>query len=169
MLGGFLTRYNRKFAVPAVQPGSAYRRVGKGFVPARVFCFKYYRVVGADNVVRFGEHRMQIMPTNGRASYARVRVEVHEMLDGGVAVYYQGNCLVTKAAPSEAPMLRARNMPRVVPVTVNPVEVMVSGKSAKKRVKLKSSAKTKPSTGHPWRRPFKVHIDRGDKFTEQLG
>lgn len=161
VLGGFLTRYNRRFAVPAAQPGTAYRRIGKRFVPAQVFCFKYYRVVGADNVVRFGEHRIQIMPTNGRASYARIRVEVYEMLDGGVAVYYQGKCLVTQAAPPEAPVLRARNISRVGPMTVNPVKGSISDKNANKSVQPNHSAKVKPGPGHPWRRRFKVHVDRG--------
>lgn len=161
VLGEFLTRYNRRFAVPAAHPGSAYRHVGKGFIPARQFCFKYYRVVGADNVVRFGEHRIQIMPTNGRASYARVRVEVHELLDGGIVVYCQGKCLVTQAAPPEAPVLRARNMPRVGSMTVNPGKETVSQKSVRKPAQPKSPAKTKPGLNHPWRKPFKIHIDRG--------
>jgi hypothetical protein len=47
-----------------------------------------------------------IMPSNGRLSYARARVEVHERLDGSLAVYYEGHCLATSHAPPEAPMLR---------------------------------------------------------------
>ena len=81
VLRDFLPRYNHRFAVPAAQPGSAYRQPVEGFIPDEVFCFKYYRTVGLDNVVRFGEHRLQIMPTNGRLSYARARVEVHEKME----------------------------------------------------------------------------------------
>jgi hypothetical protein len=65
-------------------------------------------MVGADNVVRFGRNRLQTLPTNGRLSYARARVEGHERLDGSLAVYYQGHCLTTKPAPLEAPVLRLR-------------------------------------------------------------
>ena len=86
----FLPRYSQRFSVPAVQPGSAYRSPEEGFIPDEVFCFKYYRRVDVDNVVCFGGHRLQIEPTNGRASYARARVEVHERMDGSLAVYYQG-------------------------------------------------------------------------------
>ncbi len=73
---------------PAAQPGLAYRQPPEGFIPDEVFCFKYYRTVGLDNVVRFGEHRLQIMPTNGRLSYARARGEIHERLvpTSGLAV-----------------------------------------------------------------------------------
>ncbi|MFH0913968.1 MAG: ISNCY family transposase [Chloroflexota bacterium] len=108
VLWDFLPRYNRRFAVPAAEPGSAYREVGEGFVPDEIFCFKYQRTVGADNVVRFGKHRLQIVPSNGRASYARCRVEVHERLDGSLAVYYQGKCLPTRVAPPEPVVLRAQ-------------------------------------------------------------
>jgi len=89
VLWDFLPRHNKRFAVPAAQFGSAYRQPGEGFNPDEVFCFKYYRTVGLDNVVRFGGHRLQIMPTNGRLSYARARVEVQERLDGSIAVYYR--------------------------------------------------------------------------------
>jgi hypothetical protein len=91
VLRGFLPRYNQGFAIPAVEAGIAYRQHGERFIPDEVFCFEYYRTVGADNVVRFGRDRLQILPTNGRLSYTRA----------------------------------------------------------------------KPAPDHPWRRPFKVHIDRG--------
>ena len=86
LLRDFLPRHNQKFAIPAAQPDSAYRQPKEGFTHDEVFCFKYYRTVGSDNVVHFGEHRLQILPTNGRLSYARARVEVHERLDGSLAV-----------------------------------------------------------------------------------
>jgi len=90
VLWNFLPRYNQRFAISATQPGSAYRRPDEGFIPDELFCFKYYRTVGRDNVVRFLEHRLQIMPINGRLSYTSARVEVHERLDGSLAVYYRG-------------------------------------------------------------------------------
>jgi hypothetical protein len=63
VLLNFLPRFNQRFAVPAREPGLAYRPVPDGFNPDEVFCFKYERTVGKDNVVRFGGHRLQIMPT----------------------------------------------------------------------------------------------------------
>jgi hypothetical protein len=63
VLWDFLPRYNQRFAVPAKEPGSVYHQPGQGFSPDEVFCFEYRRTVGRDNVVRFGEHRLQIMPT----------------------------------------------------------------------------------------------------------
>jgi hypothetical protein len=80
-----------------------------------VLCFKYVLVVGADNVVQLGEHRLQLLPIRQRPSYARRPVEVHERLDGSLAVYHQGCCLATQPAPPTAPQLRARKAPRPRP------------------------------------------------------
>jgi Integrase core domain. len=161
VLWDFLPRYNQRFAVPAAQAGSAYRQPEEGFIPDKVFCFKYYRTVGSDNVVRFGGHRLQIMPTNGRLSYARARVEVHEKLDGSLAVYYQEDCLATKPAPPEAPVLRARNGARVIPGITDLGKSAAPAIIGKKTLEPKVPRHTKPGPNHPWRRPFKVHLDRG--------
>ena len=48
MMQDFLPRYNSRFALPASQPGPAYRPPVPGFIPQEVFCFKYQRTVGAD-------------------------------------------------------------------------------------------------------------------------
>jgi len=159
VLWHFLPRFNERFAVAAREPGLAYRPVPDGFNPDEVFCFKYERSVGKDNVVRLGGHRLQIMPTNGRLSYVKANVEVQERMNGSLAVYYKGQCLLTKQAPPEAPVLRARSTAR-----------FIAGASDSRELALCIAAKTaKPNTGHPykpapdhpWRRPFRVHIDRG--------
>lgn len=153
----FLPRYNQRFAVPAKEAGLAYRKPPEGFNPDEVFCFKYQRTVGLDNVVRFGEHRIQIIPTNGRLSYAKAKVEVQERMDGSLAVYYKGQCLATRLAPPEAPLLRARNFKRAMP-----------GGSESGYAKIVTAAKKpsspkapwKPGPDHPWRRRFKMYVDR---------
>ncbi len=136
VLWDFLPRYNRRFAVPAAEPGSAYRPIEEGFVADEIFCFKHQRTVGADNVVRFEGHRLQIVPTNGRASYARCRVEVQERLNGSLAVYYQGKRLTTTSAPLEPAALRAR---------AKAVETVAVGTASP------AASSHKPSADHPWR------------------
>jgi hypothetical protein len=115
LLATFLPRYNTQFGVPARELGRAYRPLERGCDLEQICCFVYYRTVAADNTVRLGEHRIQIQPGPGRMSYAKTRVEVQERLDGALAVYYQGQCLATKAAPEEAPVLRARATGRPAP------------------------------------------------------
>jgi len=136
VLQGFLPCYNAKFAVPAAEPGSAYRQAGDGFTADEIFCFKHRRTVGTDNVVRFEGHRLQVVPTNGRASYARCRVEVHVRLDGSLAVYYQGKPLITRTAPPEPRVQRAANLPQII---------VASTKSP-------ATFNHKLTVDHPWRR-----------------
>jgi hypothetical protein len=63
--------------------------------------------------VSFAGQRLQIRADPHRRSYAHARVQVHERLDGSLAVYHAGRCLRTIPAPAEAPLVRARTGPRV--------------------------------------------------------
>jgi len=158
VLWDFLPRFNKRFAVPARGPGSAYRQIPDSLNLDDVFCFKYQRSVSKDNVVRFGEHRLQIVPTNGRSSYVKAKVEVHERMDGSLAVYYKGQCLLTKPAPPEAPVLRARNIPRFIPGSSESLES--APPTSNKILKPKATRPYKPAPNHPWRRSFKMYIDK---------
>ena len=159
VLWDFLPRFNERFAVPAREPGLDYRPVTDGFNPEEIFCFKYERSVGKDNVVRFGGHRLQIMPTNGRLSYAKAHVEVHERMDGSLAVYYREQCLLTRSAPPEAPVLRTRSTSRFIPGASDSRDI--ASCVATRTAKPKYGRPYKPAPDHPWRRPFRMHIDRG--------
>ena len=140
----FLPRYNRRFTVPAAQPGSAYRPTHPAFIPQEVFCLKYRRTVGSDNVVRFKCRRLQIHPGKDRASYARAKVTVHESFDGSLALHYKGQRLATTQAPPDSGQLRS-NRPTS--------DFMV------KRFLHKHGHK--PSPHPPWRRPYKAFHDKG--------
>jgi len=155
----FLPRHNQRFALPASEPGLAYQKPPQGFNPDEVFCFKYQRTVGRDNVVRFGEHRLQIMPTNGRSSYVKAKVEVHERMDGSLAVYYKGQCLLIKPAPPEAPVLRVRNTIRFIP-GVDTIQQPAQSAVASKPLEPKSTCHYKPAPDHPWRRAFRMYVDK---------
>jgi hypothetical protein len=139
LLCDYLLRHNQKFAVPAAETGSAFRPLEKDL--DEVFCFKYQRSVSLDNVVRFGPDRLQVLPDNGRYSYARARVEVHQALDGSLTVYYQGQRLNTRPAPDEAAALRKT----ALSASANPVQRRYA----------------KPAPDHPWRGKFRVHKDGG--------
>lgn len=132
VLADYLPTFSRDFQVTPLKSGLAYRKIGNDFIPDKYFCNKYKRVVGGDNVVRFNGKRLQIMPLNGRASYAHARVEGHEKLDGTLAIYYQGEYLSVRSAPAEAPLQRVKapdvKMPDVV----------------KRKIVI-------PAPNHPWR------------------
>jgi transposase len=140
VLAYFLPEYNRKFGITAREPGSAYQKIPEGFKPEEIFCFKYQRVVGADNVVCFYGYRLQILPSEDRVSYARCIVEIHSRLDDSLAAYYRGRRLNTIPAPFEPAKLRE---PVLVPIT--------SGRHY-----------AKPSANHPWRGKFRVFNDKAN-------
>jgi len=155
VLWDFLPRFNVRFPVPTAQPGSAYVKPDERFVPEEVFCFKYERTVGIDNVVQFGEYRLQIMPNAERTSYARARVQVHERMDGSLAVYYQGHCLVSQSAPSEARVLRTRKyrMPDGLTQDMpSPSMPSISAKPLEPILARQVPGPVRPSHNHPWRR-----------------
>ena len=68
ILKSFLPEYNQRFRVSPGETGSAYRKPEADFKPDEYFCYKYPRTVGSDNVVRFVNHRLQILPNPERAS-----------------------------------------------------------------------------------------------------
>lgn len=148
-LAKFLLRYNQRFAVPAAKPGSAYLPTLPGFVADEVFCLKYQRTVGSDNVIRFKNRRLQIYPGIDRPSYARAKVTVHEGFDGQLAVYYKGQRLVTAVAPKDASQLRASK-----PTDDHLVE------------RFLKRPPWKPAPNHPWRRSHKTYHEQ--RVTESL-
>ncbi len=84
---GYIGELNRKFAVAAAQPESA-------FVPAsgkdleRIFSVQQERVVNRDNTVSVGGRVLQIERVRWRGTLAGCRVIACEHLDGTVSVYY---------------------------------------------------------------------------------
>jgi transposase len=159
VLWDFLPRFNRRFGVPPAQEGSCYRPLPEGCDPDSLFCFKYLRTVAADNTVSLGKHRLQLLPSRERGSYARAEVEVQERLDGSLVVCYQGRKLASQPAPAEAPLLRARQCRRSrgngmiqegVVRKEEPAPAEGEGRS-----EPQPQSQQPPASNHPWRRPLK--------------
>jgi homeodomain-containing protein len=83
----YIAEFNRKFAVGAAQPESA-------FVPARgkdlerIFSLQYERVVNRDNTISCANRLLQIERTRWRGTLAGCRVLVCEHRNGLLEVYY---------------------------------------------------------------------------------
>ena len=144
MLHRFLPRYNRRFVVPPAEPECAYRPVDPGLNLATVFCLKHMRTVGTDNVVRFKGRRLQVHPSHHRTSYARTRVEVHERMNGSLAIYHQSMRLTTTIAPLEAPALRALSNAQQQAAVISELQTQSP-----------TTHHHKPAPDHPWRTSFK--------------
>lgn len=152
-LPAFLERHNARFSVHADDPGQAYRPLDPTLDLDRVLSFRYRRVVANDNTVQFAGRVLQIPPGSWHRSYARARVTVHELLDGGLGVWYQGGWLLRTTASALPPTLRARRRPSArTPANtlvnpVNPAQLSLPTPKAKPS----PNAKRKPAPDHPWR------------------
>jgi transposase len=154
-LTAFVPRFNARFRVPASEASSAYRPLAAGVRPETVFCFKYRRTVAPDNTVQLGEQRLQLLSGPTRRSWVRAQVEVHERLDGRLAVYHQGALIATTAAPLEAPTLRAR----AGRLTASPAAPSGPVSAARPVPHAQPAPATptpatprRPAADHPWRR-----------------
>ena len=99
--------HNRRFTVEAADVTSAWRPVRAGLDVARVCSFRYEATVQNDNTVRLHGLVIDVPPGPRERSYARLRVEVRQFLDGSWHVYHQDRRIATHAA-SEVAELRAR-------------------------------------------------------------
>ncbi len=83
----YLAEFNRKFAVPATQRGTAFVPAPKGRLE-EIFTIQHERTVNRDNTVVLGHQVFQIEKTRWRATLAGCRVMVREHLDGTVSISY---------------------------------------------------------------------------------
>lgn len=162
VLWNFLPKFNARFAVPAMTEGTAYRALMATPLTEQLFCFKYLRTVAADNTVQLGEHRLQLPAGTSRISFARCRVEVHERIDGSLAVYYQGELVASREAPAEAPILRTRGYQRP--------PLGESDEALHQRIRAAQQlppaiVNGRPTKNHPWKSGLQK---RQDRIAEQL-
>lgn len=120
VLEAFLPRFNQRFGVPAAQHETGYRPVDPTLDIDGILCFKEQRRVARDNTVQYHGKTLQIFPGPERRSYAGVRVEVQERLDGRRVVCYRGKVLNPKEAPSLATYLREQS--HILQEEVPPIE-----------------------------------------------
>jgi hypothetical protein len=82
----FIADHNRRFAVAAAEPGSA-------FVPfagslADILCVQEDRVVGHDNTVRYDGRTLQIPEQRHRHHFVKAKVRVHRYETGDLAIFH---------------------------------------------------------------------------------
>lgn len=116
----YMAEFNRRFAVAAVQPGSAFLPLA-GQDLERIFAVQHERVVHGDNTVEFAHRVLQIEKSPWRNTLAGCSVVVYEHLDGTLSVGY-GPHLVGRFNPEGAPLPRNTRRPNAVekPVATPP-------------------------------------------------
>ena len=97
----FVPDFNRRFTERPALKETAFVRVG-GKDLDLVLSIQHERVVGNDNVVRLRGLELQLPPTRLRPTLARCPVTVHELLDGTIAVSFQGRAVARFASDGSA-------------------------------------------------------------------
>jgi transposase len=106
VLAVFRADHNRRFAVRPAEVTPAWRAVRRGTDLERICSFHYAATVLNDNTVRLEGMVIDIPPGPRKRSYAGVRIELRQFLDGGWRVY-RGDTLIATAAPTAPGELRA--------------------------------------------------------------
>jgi hypothetical protein len=88
----FIDDFNRRFAVTPREAGSAFSGLA-GINLRLVVSEQHERVVQKDNTVLFDRLHLQLPASTQRISWARCPVLVHELVDGTLAVSFQGKLI----------------------------------------------------------------------------
>jgi hypothetical protein len=158
----FLEDFGRRFSHPPASPAPAWRPAPRDL--DRVLSCRYARTVARDNTVSLPGRWVQIPPGPGRRSYAGCRVEVRELLDGHLMVFYQGLLLATQRPPDGHFVLKPRSHPshdresarrrqgRRVHALRRAVAALatVTAPAAPGRTQRRAT----PTPEHPWRQTF---------------
>jgi len=130
----YIAEFNRRFTVPAEQPGHAFLPV-RGKNLDLVFSLQQERTVNQDNTVQIGPRILQIEKSHWRATLAGCRVTVYQHLDGTWSIGYgphlvgrynrEGLPLQFETQPQHQPLgrrgsLRSPRLPRPNTTTSKP-------------------------------------------------
>jgi hypothetical protein len=122
-LEGFIPRFNTRFALPAGD--TEHDWLSAPADPDWFLCAKYVRTVANDNTVRLGGEIIDIPPAAHRTTFAKARVEVHELRDGTMRVIHEGRVIAEKTPDPGFVRLHSRGQdglkePGQLPVTPLP-------------------------------------------------
>jgi len=105
-LSSFVPRFNARFSRQAADSQTEWLAAPRDL--EWHLCAKYRRTAGNDNTVRLGERVIDVPAGPNRATWAKAKVEVHELADGRVRIVYQGQVIAEQTAPEGFERLRPR-------------------------------------------------------------
>jgi transposase len=101
VLARFCADYNQRFARPAAEAASDFRRLPRRFDLARCLSLLYQRVVAADHTVTLGAQSIALPPLPGHRGYAGETVELSHQLDGVLRIFRGEVLLLALPLPLE--------------------------------------------------------------------
>jgi len=106
---GFIDDFNVIFAQVPENTHHLWRKLPRGTDLDRILSFKYEATVANDNAIRLAGVIIDIQPGPNKRSYAGLRVELRQLLDGSWRVYYQDKLIATAPATRVAEPIRAKH------------------------------------------------------------
>ena len=104
----FGDEFNARFAVPPEDAHPLWRKLPRGTDLDRILSFNYEATVANDNAIRLAGIIIDIPPGPNKKSYAGLKVEVRQLLDGSWRVYYQDKHIATAPATQVVEPIRAK-------------------------------------------------------------
>jgi transposase len=111
----YIAAFNQKFAVPAAEKGTAFRRTTRSDLDW-IFTVQTERVVAKDNTIAVADRHWQLEKSRFRSSLAGCTVTIHEHLDGSVSIRYGPHVVgrfgvAGQASTSQTPESRGKGGP----------------------------------------------------------
>jgi len=134
-LPSFLQAHNDRFAQPA-QTEPVWGRAPRQSERERILSLCYPAKVGSDNAVRLDGMILDIPPGPHKRSYAKLPVEVRQLLDGRWRVYYRDRVIAEAAATQIAELTRTRRRRKDIPAAHDDVWVFLASKPSAQELDL---------------------------------
>ncbi len=183
VLQEFLPRFNKRFAVAAEQPETAYRPVPEDLSLTETVSIHHTRKVARDNTVKYQWRVLQLLPGAERPSYAGLQVEVLERADGELMIRYLGEIIDFQEGDPPAASLWGEGTGRApLPDEPQPASGSASShldedqrkllatldSSVEKRAKARKATKKATAKGRPVKeKPVRHQLHRKPTPTQQ--
>ncbi len=135
-LPGFLQAHNERFAQAPAQAESAWGKAPKPAALERILSLCYPAKVSPDNAVRLDGMILDIPPGPAKRSYAKLPVEVRQLLDGRWRVYYRDRVIAEAPATQIAELTRTRRRRKGFPAAHDDVWVFLASKPSTQELDL---------------------------------
>jgi transposase len=135
-LPGFLQAHNERFAQAPAQPKPVWGKAPKQSERERILSLCYPAKVSPDNAVRLDGMILDIPPGPHKRSWAKLPVEVRQLLDGRWRVYYRDRVIAQAPATQIAELTRTRRRRKDIPAAHDDVWVFLASKPSTQELDL---------------------------------
>jgi len=135
-LPGFLQAHNDRFAQAPAQPEPVWGKAPKPAQRERILSLCYPAKVSSDNAVRLDGMILDIPPGPNKRSYAKLPVEVRQLLDGRWRVYYRERVIAEAPPTNIAELTRTRARRKDIPAAYDDLWVFLASRPSTQELDL---------------------------------